>query len=35
MVKRVLLALIGLMTFSAHAVVILQYHHVSETTPAA
>lgn len=35
MVKRVLLALIGLMAFSAHAVVILQYHHVSETTPAA
>ncbi|ABK50218.1 polysaccharide deacetylase [Shewanella sp. ANA-3] len=35
MVKRALLALLGLMTFSAHAVVILQYHHVSETTPAA
>lgn len=35
MVKRALLALIGLITFSAHGVVILQYHHVSETTPAA
>ena len=35
MVKRALLALFGLMTFSANAVVILQYHHVSETTPAA
>lgn len=35
MVKAVLLALVGLMTFSAHAVVILQYHHVSETTPVA
>ncbi|MCH1929950.1 polysaccharide deacetylase family protein [Shewanella sp. A25] len=33
MVKRALLALMGLMAFSAHAVVILQYHHVSETTP--
>lgn len=35
MVKGVLLALIGLMTFSAHGVVILQYHHVSKTTPEA
>ncbi|MCL1147283.1 polysaccharide deacetylase family protein [Shewanella marinintestina] len=34
MVKNVLLALLALTGFSAHAAVILQYHHVSDTTPA-
>ncbi|MGS0674045.1 polysaccharide deacetylase family protein [Shewanella sp. 30m-9] len=34
MVKNVLLALLALTGFSAHAAVILQYHHVSDSTPA-
>ncbi|GIU38772.1 polysaccharide deacetylase family protein [Shewanella schlegeliana] len=34
MVKNVLLALLALTGFSAHATVILQYHHVSDSTPA-
>ncbi|WP_299489946.1 polysaccharide deacetylase family protein [uncultured Shewanella sp.] len=34
MIKNVLFVLLALTGFSAHAVVILQYHHVSAQTPA-
>ncbi|MDO6620969.1 MULTISPECIES: polysaccharide deacetylase family protein [unclassified Shewanella] len=35
MLKRTLLGLLWLISLNANAVVILQYHHVSETTPAS